>query len=189
MANETAYIVASLEDKKAKDLGQVISNENTRKILNLLTKKNATETEISKELNIPLSTIHYNIKQLLKTGLINIKGFYYSKKGNKINVYTLAKKLILIAPKGISVTRSKIKTILPTIFIALALSLFIKLFYSFRTVYLRTTFGAQKTLVAAESTAGQMITVAQISTYYALFFLLGALLGLGIYLLFTWRKR
>ena len=194
MVNQSAYIVASLEDKKSKALGNIISNEKTRAILNLLTKKNATESEIASELGMPLSTVNYNIKSLLKAGMINIKGFYYSKKGNKINVYTLAKKLILIAPKGISLARSKIKTILPTVLIAAAVSGIIKLFYSIQSrTYAQATLaeGTREVAEKAVETVGAISAAQQIlvSTYHALFFLFGALFALGIYLLFSWRKK
>lgn len=196
MVNESAYILASLEDGRAKQLGQIISNEKARKILNLLTKKRATESEIAKELKIPISTVNYNIKQLLKAGLITIKGSFYSKKGNKMNVYSLAKKLILIAPKGVSVTRCKIKSILPAALITAALAGIIKLFYSmpFQT---RMEVDAGKagefmeTLPAVEEAAAFPVEVTTIisSTHYALFFLAGALIALGIYILISWRKK
>lgn len=190
MVNESTYIVASLEDARAKQLGQIISNEKARKILNLLTKKRATESEIAKALKIPISTVNYNIKQLLKAGLITVKGSFYSKKGNKVNVYSLAKKLILIAPKGVSVARSKIKTILPAAIITAALAGLIKLFYS---MPFRTRMAIDKAagiMPGAEEAAAFPTAVPTIpSTHYALFFLAGALIALGIFMLISWRKK
>lgn len=197
MVNESTYIVASLEDIKAKQLGQIISNKNARKILSLLTKKRATESEIARELKIPISTVNYNIKQLLKASLITVKGSFYSKKGNKVNVYSLAKKLILIAPKGISVARSKIKTILPVVIIAAALAGIIKLFY---LAPFRMRMAADKAIgvmpTAEEAVRAPLEIPAQaqapmqiFSTHYALFFLAGALIALGIYMLINWRKK
>lgn len=191
MVNESTYIVASLEDKKAKQLGQIISNEKARKILSLLAKKRATESEISRELKLPISTTNYNMKQLLKAGLITIKGSYYSKKGNKVNVYSIAKKLILIAPKAVSIARSKIKTILPAALIAAALAGIVKLIYS---VPFQMRMAADKAIgimPAAEEVARVPleIPVQTFSTQYALFFLAGALIALGIYMLISWRKK
>jgi len=189
MADET-YIVASLEDAKARELGQIISNANARSILSLLAKKNATQSEIAQELKIPLPTVDYNMKQLMKSNLISVRGFYYSKKGNKINVYTLAKKFILIAPKGVSISASKIKSILPAALITIGAAGLIKLFFS-RTYMASTSNvmpaaeGAKETMIAAAPAQ----TAISLSTPYALFFIAGALAALGLYLLFNWKKK
>lgn len=193
MADET-YFVASLEDTKAKELGQIISNEKARAILNLLARKNAIQTEIAKELKIPLSTVDYNIKQLMKSGLVTIKGFYYSKKGNKINVYSLAKKFILIAPKGVSIKGSKIKSILLTALITLGTAVIIKLFFMRQTMSIATEKAAESAesgvIPVTEIAKAQVpATISLVSSNYALFFLAGALVALSIYLLLNWRKR
>ena len=196
-SNET-YIVASLEDAKARELGRIISNENARAILSLLSKKNATESEISQELKIPLPTVNYNIKQLMKNNLIIIRGFFYSKKGNKINVYTLAKKFILIAPKGVSISASKIKSILPAALIAAGLAGLIRLFYAFKPVTMAAKTatplyaeGAKEaaTTIAAAAAPAAAPGIASSATPYALFFLAGALCALGIYLIFNWKRK
>ena len=200
MANESAYIVASLEDAKAKELGQIISNGNARKILNFLASKNATETEMSKELKIPLPTIDYNIKQLMKAGMITINGTFYGKKGNKTNVYAIAKKLILIAPKGVSLTRSRIRSILPAAFITAGLAGLIKLFFSNAFMarannniayssQLGATEGAKDMAATAAPSINMNAPQLAAASHYALFFLAGALLALGIYLVFEWRRK
>jgi predicted transcriptional regulator len=192
MADET-YIVASLEDAKARELGQIISNANARAILSLLSKKNATQSEISQELRIPLPTVDYNMKQLMKNNLIMVRGFFYSKKGNKINVYALAKKFILIAPKGVSISGSKIKSILPAALIAAGLAGIIRLFYS-RTLF--ASVGTASKAASAESlampaldTSVQTVTHVTNATPYALFFLAGAIIALGVYLAFSWKRK
>jgi len=191
MADET-YIVASLEDAKARELGQIMSNANARAILGLLAKKNSTQSEISQELKIPLPTVDYNMKQLMKSGMITIIGTFYSKKGNKINVYTLAKKFILIAPKGVSISGSKIRSILPAALITIGAAGIIKLFYSMRQTMSAPSYAYEGTkIMAAEAATAAPAGAAAInmSTPYALFFVAGALLALGIYLLSNWKKR
>ena len=76
---EEPYLLVSLDEDKSKKLAQVLSNETSRKILSYMSKKeNITETELSKDLKIPLSTIHYNIKQLVKSGLVEDNQYTYS---------------------------------------------------------------------------------------------------------------
>jgi len=97
---EEKFILASLEDSK--DLGEIISNKTSKRILEYLSNKNkVSETALAKELSLPLSTVHYNMEKLKESGLITSKLFKWSEKGNKIYLYSLANKLIIIAPKKI----------------------------------------------------------------------------------------
>ncbi|MBW3018001.1 helix-turn-helix domain-containing protein [Candidatus Woesearchaeota archaeon] len=114
MAKES-FILVSLEEGKTKKLAQTISNETCRKILNFLSQKDyATESQISKELSLPISTVHYNLKALQQNGLVEVEEFHYSKKGREVDHYTLANKLIVIAPKAPSESiMNKVKKILP----------------------------------------------------------------------------
>ena len=95
-----SFLLVSLKENKAKELAQAIANESCRKILDYLAdKEDATETEISSKLNIPISTVHYNLKQLLAGSLVVVDEFHYSEKGKEVNHYKLANKYIIIAPK------------------------------------------------------------------------------------------
>ena len=69
------FLLLSLGDSKIKKISNVISNDSCRKILDYLSNKEATESEIAEKLNIPISTVHYNLQQLMETGLINAEEF------------------------------------------------------------------------------------------------------------------
>ena len=112
--SEDSFLLVNLKEDKAKKLAQVLSNESCRKILEFLThNKSATETEISKKLGIPLSTVHYNLKHLNKTGLVTTDEFHYSKKGREVIHYSLANKYIVIAPKEDKNFMDKLKKFIP----------------------------------------------------------------------------
>ena len=114
MANEETFVLLSLEDQKSKELAQVISNETARKILDYLGKKNeVSESQIAEALDAPISTVHYNVQQLLKVKLIESKEFEWSEKGKKILYYRLAKKLIVIAPKTSESLYNQLKNLIP----------------------------------------------------------------------------
>ena len=106
-------LLISLQQDEAKKIAQVISNETCRKILDYLADKESTETELAEKLNIPLSTTHYNLKQLIKSGLVVAEEYHYSKRGKEINHYKLANQYIIIAPKNVSGIKSKLRSILP----------------------------------------------------------------------------
>ncbi len=111
------FIVADLNDDKSKDIAAVLGNKTARKILDYLADNDATETEIAESLKLPASTVNYNIQRLLKANFIEIKDFYWSPKGNKVQIYRAARKLIVIAPKHARGYET-LKNILPAIFIS-----------------------------------------------------------------------
>ena len=107
------FLLLSLEDSKTKKIANVVSNESCKKILDYLAKKEATESELAEKLQIPISTVHYNLQQLMETGLINTEEFHYSKKGKEVLHYKLANKYIIISPKSTYGLKERLKGILP----------------------------------------------------------------------------
>ncbi len=194
MSNKN-FLLLSLEDDKIKKVSNVISNESCRKILDYLSDKEATESELAGNLQIPISTVHYNLLQLMETGLISADEFHYSKKGKEMSHYRLANKYIVITPKKTYGIREKLKGILPAALIAAATAGAIQ---SFSYYFLRGTFalapesnGAlpemmQQSLAAAPA-LGDTAQKAAAKTAYlapqniALWFLAGALFALAVY--------
>lgn len=110
-----SFLLVSLQEDKAKKLAQVVTNDSCRKILDHLTEKEATETEIAGKLKLPISTVHYNLKQLEDAGLISAEEFHYSRKGKEVKHYKLANKYIIIAPKSTFGIKEKLRSILPAV--------------------------------------------------------------------------
>lgn len=123
------FILMSLEEGKAKKLAKVINSNASRKILDLLAEKDYTESEISEKLDIPISTVHYNIKALEDAGLIEVNEYHYSEKGREVNHYSLANKYVIIAPKkDVPGIMDKLKSIIPSVLIVGIGAFLIKLF-------------------------------------------------------------
>ena len=74
------FLLVNLDEEKTKRLAEVIASSTSRKILNHLADKESTESELSKSLNLPLSTVHYHLQKLQEGGLITAEEFHYSKK-------------------------------------------------------------------------------------------------------------
>ena len=128
--SEEKFLMVSLKEKEAKKLAQVMSNDTSRKILEHLSSvKSDTETGIAKKMDIPISTVHYNLAALQKARLIEVQEFHYSEKGKEVNHYSLANKYVIIAPKEASESlRSKLKRILPVSLTVIGASVLIQLF-------------------------------------------------------------
>lgn len=106
---EESFILVNLKEGKSKKLAQVISNETSRKILDFLAKREATETEIAKELSLPISTVHYSLVHLKEVNLVQCDEFHYSQKGKVVEHYKLSNKMVIIAPHAPSVESIKEK--------------------------------------------------------------------------------
>lgn len=193
------YIMLSLDDEKSKNIADVIANPTCKKILNLLSEKEASETDIANELGVPLNTIDYNIKKLKKAGMIETKNFFWSVKGKKIPIYKLAKKHIIISPK--KTTLSKLKPILPVAIISGIIALIIKIYFDLQIKtrnimqeIVPKTFDETAEAVASSATGtAETVTektpvIISITTPYWPWFLLGALTAILIFLIWTWKK-
>jgi len=120
MADEK-FLLVSLKEDESKTLAQVLSNKTSRKILDMLAEKNYTETKLAKELNLPLSTVHYNMQALMKARLVQAEEFHYSEKGKEVLHYSLASKYVIIAPKDAPTNlKERLRRILPAGLVAVA---------------------------------------------------------------------
>ena len=127
---EETLMLLSMKDSKA--VANALSNETAQKILSHIAEhKEATESELAEKLKVPPPTIHYNIQQLKKAKLLKSKEFFWSKKGKKMRIFTLAKKYIIISPEKTSV--KKLKGILPITIISVIGAGLIHLFQYSRT--------------------------------------------------------
>lgn len=101
MGDTEKLLVLSLGDKESKKVSQVIANDTARDILDLVADEPLSSTAISERLDIPLTTVQYNIEKLTETGLIDVKEKRWSKKGRTIKIYGPKRRLLIIVPENI----------------------------------------------------------------------------------------
>jgi len=182
------FIMMNLEDEKLKSVSEVLGNKTCKKIIDYLSeKKDASEKDLADALNIPINTTEYNLKKLIKSGLVEkTKDFFWSTKGKKIPMYRLSNKSILISPRS----KSKIKSILPVTLISLAGALIIRYYYSAKESISAVEvqdFANQASVEASQKVFDSSTTIVSFSNPW-LWFLGGAVLAIAIYTLFNWRK-
>ncbi len=185
---DNTFMMVSMKDSKT--VADALSNKTAQKILNYLTEnKEATESELSEKLDIPLPTIHYNIQQLKKANLVKSKEFFWSKKGKKMRIFTLAKKFIIISPDSDKSTLSKLKDLLPVTLLSFIGAGIIKIYQSKK--YLATNKAADALNEMAAKTFTNM-TQTQTTLQepnYALWFLAGSLFVIILTFLFRLKNR
>lgn len=200
---QDSFILVNLREKEAKRLAQIISNETSRKILDYLSQnKDGTATSIAKELDIPLSTAHYNLKHLLEAKLIQVDEFHYSEKGKEVDHYKISNKFVIIAPQStkLDIIKEKLGSILPVAGLLLIGAGVVNLVSK---IIVNGTMIAQDSIerVGAApkmlSLDEEMATVAiesvnnyGINTYSPLtWFLIGAFTALGLYLIISYIRK
>ncbi len=97
---------------ESRKITQILSNETSLKILELLGKKSMSATNIAEELNIPLTTVKYNLDSLFESDLIKVKQIKWSQKGRQIKIYESVEKLIVLVPSRNSMDKLSIISLL-----------------------------------------------------------------------------
>lgn len=187
---DVPFLLVSLEEEKSKKLAQVLSNDTSRKILDLMSKHEfVTETEVAKELKIPLSTAHYNLDLLFKADLINGENYNYSEKGKKMVHYMLSNKYVIIAPKKSTALFEKLKEFLPVVLISGLATLGVKYFFMAKpTLFVAQLMesGADKAAETSLKLAADAAPVAAASEpNIAMWFMIGCVFASVLYLLIT----
>jgi DNA-binding transcriptional ArsR family regulator len=85
--------------EESKKITQVITNDTARQIMELLAEHSMSASDIAKHLDVPLTTIKYNLENLVDVGLAKIERIRYSEKGRQVKVYAPVRKLIVVVPE------------------------------------------------------------------------------------------
>jgi DNA-binding transcriptional ArsR family regulator len=181
------YLMFSLDDAKTKSLADVLTNKTCKKILDYLAENEASETEIARDLDLPANTVNYNIKKLLKAGLIEkSKEFFWSVKGKKILRYKVANKKIVISPKS-----SQVKKVLASFFITAIVGLFVGRYYT-NNSNIQGVDTLTKELPEASinlmDTGNEVLQTTGDPFNIGIWIIFGALFALVVYLILNWNE-
>jgi len=187
------FLLVDLNEAKTKKLAETITSDTSRKILNYLAdKEHDTEQNVSNFLNLPISTVHYHLQKLTEAKLVEIQEFHYSVKGREVNHYQLANKYIIIAPGKVSGLKQKLKGLLPAALAAAGISAVIKVIQSNNlssTAKIAAEAGPEiaraldSTVQPAQSTLEASLPTIALAPDLALWFLIGSIAALALYLL------
>jgi DNA-binding transcriptional ArsR family regulator len=203
-------IMIDLDDERSGRIAEVLSNKTAKKILQSLAESEKCGSELASALRVPLNTVSYNLKKLVDAGLIEkSKKFFWSAKGKKMDYYRVVDKKIVIMPKRM------VKGVLPAVIFAGLAALGIRAWTRARiesgdfvnAVMKGEAFDygetATRALEASGAVAPQAVSDAShgvaglctndvilgIAQSAWLWFMVGALAGLLVYLVWNWRFR
>lgn len=84
---------------RAKAVARLLANDTARRIMDAAADDSKSETELAKELSLPLSTVHYNVQKLQEAGLLSSDEYTYSEKGKEVRHYKVASDHVVITTK------------------------------------------------------------------------------------------
>ncbi|WP_456420465.1 ArsR/SmtB family transcription factor [Thermococcus sp.] len=95
------YDVLDITDKRARELAQILANDKAVAILKVLQERELSISEISRELNMAISTVSYHIDKMLRVGLVEVSGKKYGKRLQEVKLYRASNRPILLLPSPI----------------------------------------------------------------------------------------
>ena len=76
------FLLVSMDDEMAKSLADVLGNKTCKKIMEYMAEKNeVSEKDLANAFKIPINTVEYNLKKLLKSG------FVFSRQNGSHKIY------------------------------------------------------------------------------------------------------
>ncbi len=175
-------------DESSKKIIEALNNDTARKILEVLSEEALSTSQIAEKLNLPLTTVQYNVKKLLEVELIKVKFKRLSEKRREVEYYEPSKKLIVILPEKMEVKRAieVLKKALYVVCVLMLTSGVGMLIQGFLGKVSLPTKAARTPEIAFEATAVKESIINQLLSNPWLWMLGGAV----ITLLFTyvWRK-
>jgi predicted transcriptional regulator len=191
------YIMVDLNDPRSSKIAEAMSNKTCKKILEIISENEMSETEIAAKLSLPLNTVDYNIKNLVEAGLIEpVKNVLWSVKGRRVLKYKVSNKKIVISPK------TMFKGVVPAILGVAVVSYIVKMittnnFISTQSKSVELTnavsSSASEMVAGATQIAGDSLVKAAPYVYYTnsgfmsapiwAWFALGGLVALLIYII------
>lgn len=121
----------------SRKITQILSNETSLKILELLGKKSMSATNIAEELKLPLTTVKYNLDSLVESDLIKVKQIKWSQKGRQVKIYESVEKLIVLVPSRNSLDKLSIISLLQKYMGVIGAAVFAAAGIEYLSAYLR----------------------------------------------------
>ena len=99
--SENIKILAT-DDKKIKSFGEILSNDSSREILQLLFNDELTASQIAQKSAISLQLVKYHLNKLQDLGVVTVSKIEKNSKSQDMKIYTASKFSIVIVPPMMS---------------------------------------------------------------------------------------
>ena len=94
--------ILATDDKKIKSFGEVLSNDSSREILQLLFNDELTASQIAQKSDVSLQLVKYHLNKLQDLGVVKVSKIEKNSKSQDMKIYTASKFSIVIVPPKMS---------------------------------------------------------------------------------------
>ena len=94
--------ILATDDKKIKSFGEILSNDSSREILQLLFNDELTASQIAQKSDVSLQLVKYHLNKLQDLGVVKVAKIEKNSKSQDMKVYTASKFSIVIVPPKMS---------------------------------------------------------------------------------------
>ena len=103
--------IFSTDQEKIKSLGEVLSSDVSRKILDLVFDQDMSASEIATKTELSLELVRYHLQKMVDIGIIIISRRAKNTKSQEIKYYRSAKFVVMILPSQVTERAKKSKSL------------------------------------------------------------------------------
>ena len=103
--------ILSTEDEKLKSIGEILSSDSSRKILQLLFNQSFTANQIAQQTGMSLQLVIHHLKKMQSAGIVKITNVEKNTKSHDMKFYTIDKVALVILPSEMSKPAKKSKSL------------------------------------------------------------------------------
>ncbi len=100
------------DDEKIKSVGELLTNNSSREILQLLFEEELSANEISQKINISLQLAKYHLNKMQEVGMVQISKISKNVKAQDMKYYKATKFAIIILPSKVSERAKESKSLI-----------------------------------------------------------------------------
>jgi len=94
--------ILATDDEKIKSFGEILTNDSSREILQLLFNDELTASQIAQKSDVSLQLVKYHLNKLEDLGVVKISRIEKNSKSQDMKIYTASKFSIVIVPPKLS---------------------------------------------------------------------------------------
>ena len=103
--------ILSTEDDRLKTIGEILSSDSSRKILQLLFNQSFTANQIAQKTEMSLQLVIHHLKKMQSVGVVKITNVGKNTKSHDMKYYTIDKVALVILPTEMSTPARKSKSL------------------------------------------------------------------------------
>lgn len=104
--------ILSTADEKIKVLGELLSSDSSRSIINLLFENEMTANQIAQKTGMSIQLVKHYLVKMQEVGIVQVSRVEQNEKGRDMKYYIITKIAVIIMPSKLSEKAKKSKSLL-----------------------------------------------------------------------------